>query len=372
MRSISQIAKLRRPGTPLIVECTLNEVRRANAARRPGARLMDRTLTQMNGLRYREPWKRRAIAAMKWLLWRTSPRAFNSLTTPHQGQTFSIGIYRGQSPLELREAGDVQNPVLTGEDVTDVPAAFVADPFMLLHEGRWYLFMEVFNRLNRRGEIGVATSTDGISWHYQRIVLREPFHLAYPFLLRWRENLYMIPDSPGHGVRLYQASTFPYAWQFSRQLISHGNFSDSTLFRHQDRWWMLTAWTPTPKQPPLLRLFSAAQLEDEWIEHPQSPLLVSNHDGARPAGPVFKIGNRMFRVAQDCTPCYGKRVYAFEILELSTTRYREQLAEPGVIVGSGRSRWHSGGMHHVNAHQAADGDWIACVDGWYAPDPRSS
>jgi hypothetical protein len=334
-----------------------------------GGGLMERTLTETDR---REPWRRRVIALTKRLLWQASPRAFDSLTTPHQGQTFSIGIYRGPSPLELQDPGDLRNPVLTGDDVTDVPAAFVADPFMLLHQGTWYLFMEVFNRLNRRGEIGIAKSGNGLTWHYERIVLREPFHLAYPFLLRWHGNLYMIPDSPGRGVRLYQASVFPYDWRFSRQLISGGNFSDSTVFRHQDRWWMLTAWSPNTRALPSLRLFTSDELEGHWLEHPESPLLANSNDGVRPAGPVFRIGERMFRVGQDCRPCYGTRVNAYEILELTETRYRERITDPGVIVHSGANRWHSGGMHHVHAHQAAEGDWIACVDGWYAPDQAQS
>jgi hypothetical protein len=334
---------------------------------------MDRTHgSRGSGPDFKERLSRGVIATFKRLLWHVSPRAFESLTTPHQGQTFSIGIYRGPSPLELDEPGDLRNPILTCDHVTDVPAAFVADPFMMLHEGRWYLFMEVFNRLNRRGEIGIASSANGETWRYERIVLREPFHLAYPFLLRWRGNIYMVPDSPSRGVRLYQATRFPYAWRFKRQLISGGCFSDSTVFRHQNRWWMLTAWAPHPSAPLSLRLFGASDLAGEWQEHPESPLLANSRTGTRPAGPVFRVGERVFRVAQEGTPCYGTCVHAFEILELTETKYRERTVDSGVVVRPGSRRWHSGGMHHVNAHQVAEGDWIACVDGWYSSEQTLS
>jgi hypothetical protein len=313
--------------------------------------------------------KQRVIASLKRALWWLSPRALDSIAAPHRGQTYSIGIYTGESPLELTDPDDIANPVLTRDDVTDVPAAFVADPFMLLFEGRWYMFMEVFNRLNRRGEIGVATSEDGKSWEYQRIVLREPFHLAYPYLLRWRGKIYMIPDTPGRGARLYRATAFPYTWSFVRELISERNLTDSTVFRHRDLWWMLTGWSPQRGEPPSLRLFLADQLEGDWREHPQSPLLTRSSEKARPAGPVLKVGDRMFRVAQDCTPNYGTRVKAFEILELSETRYRERGIEANVIVQPGDLPWHRGGMHHVHAHPASEGRWIACVDGWYPPEP---
>jgi hypothetical protein len=328
--------------------------------------------TQFGGAAERATLKERLIESLKRGLWRVSPRALNSLAAPHKGQTFSIGIYTGESPLALVDPEDVVNPVLTRDDVTDVPAAFVADPFMLLHEGRWYMFMEVFNRLNRRGEIGVATSADGKSWRYERIVLRERFHLAYPHLLRWRGKIYMIPDSPGHGARLYRATAFPYAWEFVRELVRERNLCDSTVFRHNDHWWMLAGWTPQRGEPPSLRLFFAKDLEGAWREHPASPLLTDNPEDARPAGPVLKIREQMFRVAQDCTHHYGTRVKAFEILELTKSSYREQLVDANVVVQPGMRRWHSGGMHHVHAHLASEGRWIACVDGWYPSDHASA
>ncbi len=312
--------------------------------------------------------QQRLIVTLKRLLWWFSPRALDSFASPHRGQTYSIGIYTGASPFELIDPDDIVNPVLTREDVTDVPAAFVADPFMLLYEGRWYMFMEVLNRLNRRGEIGVAMSQDGKSWKYDQIVLREPFHIAYPYVLRWRGKVFMIPDTPGRGARLYQATVFPYFWTFVGELISERNLTDSTVFRHHDRWWMLTAWSPQRGEPPSLRLFMSDELEGGWREHPNSPLLTRSREKARPAGPVLKVNDRMFRVAQDCTPNYGTCVKAFEILELTETRYREREVEANVIVEPGDLAWHRGGMHHVHAHPASEGRWIACVDGWYPPD----
>jgi hypothetical protein len=319
----------------------------------------------------RRALKQRVVESVKRGLWRLSPRALDSLAAPHKGQTFSIGIYAGDSPLDLRDPDDVSNPVLTRDDVTDVPAAFVADPFMLLHEGRWYMLMEVFNRLNRRGEIGVATSADGKSWHYDRIVLRERFHLAYPHLLRWRGKIYMIPDSPGHGARLYEATAFPYSWRFVRQLVAERNLCDSTVFRHDGYWWMLAGWAPQLGAPPSLRLYYAADLAGNWREHPASPLVNSSNGLARPAGPVLKVHDQMFRIAQECTPHYGTRVKAFEILELTRATYRERLVEQDAVVEPGRQHWHSGGMHHVHAHLASEGRWIACVDGWYPSDLTS-
>src|SRR5688572_24477234 len=98
----------------------------------------------------------------------------------HMEQEWSIGIYVGKSPLDLKPPSDLRNPVLTRHEVTDVRALFVADPFMVSVNGLWYMFFELWNRDSRKGEIGLATSVDGAQWSYQRVVLAEPFHLSYP------------------------------------------------------------------------------------------------------------------------------------------------------------------------------------------------
>jgi hypothetical protein len=72
---------------------------------------------------------------------------------------WSISIYRGDSPFKLEPID--ADPVLTKDSVTDVPAAFVADPFLLRHNGAWHMFFEVMNAETNRGEIGLATSNNG-------------------------------------------------------------------------------------------------------------------------------------------------------------------------------------------------------------------
>src|SRR6056297_620224 len=121
---------------------------------------------------------------LKRALWAVSAKMLQAAMAPHRGQVFSIGIYRGSSPTHFADPPDIDNPVLTRADVTDIPAAFVADPFMLRRDGRWYMFMEILNRITRRGVIGLAVSEDGATWRYQRVVLEEPFHMAYPQILR--------------------------------------------------------------------------------------------------------------------------------------------------------------------------------------------
>jgi hypothetical protein len=274
---------------------------------------------------------------------------------------WAIGIYLGQSPLRLSPATHVQNPVLTYRDVSDAPAAFVADPFMLRAGGTWHMFFEVFNRASNKGEIALATSPDGFAWEYRRRVLAEPFHLSYPYVFDWQGKFYMIPETLfPKSIQLYEALSFPDEWVAVGALIE-GEFADPSVVYFERRWWLFAC--PDPLRNNILRLFFADDLSGPWTEHPRSPIIQDNEHLARPAGRVLVLGHRLIRYTQDCSPMYGTQVRACEIIELTTTAYREaESAESPVIMAQG-SGWNEVGMHHLDAHQMSNGSWIACVDG---------
>ena len=196
----------------------------------------------------------------------------------------SIGIYTGASPLALAAPEGISNPVITRLDVTDMLASFVADPFMIRVDGLWHLFFEAvrvsgLRAGERKGEIAVATSRDGLRWQYQRSVLAEPFHLSYPYVFEWNSEHYMIPESYQAGaVRLYRAEAFPFRWVFVSNLLEGPVFLDSSVFRRDGRWWMLTETSPERRND-TLRLFHADDLPRPLERAP----LQSRHPG-RPAG----------------------------------------------------------------------------------------
>ena len=280
-------------------------------------------------------------------------------------QEWSIGIYRGGTPWQIAPARDVRNPVLTRHDVTDVAAAFVADPFMLHVQQTWYMFFEVMPQQGERGEIGLATSADGVQWQYQRIVLREPFHLSYPYVFEWEGVYYMVPESyQAEAVRLYRAARFPDQWSCVATLLRGPYFADTSVWRYADRWWCFTEASPDFSHD-MLRLFFAADLQGPWHEHPRSPLHERNPHTARPAGRVVVHNERVLRFTQDCAPVYGALVRAFEVTRLSTTHYAERpVSGVPVLQGSGTG-WNAAGMHHLDPHRLPDGSWIACVDGFF-------
>jgi beta-xylosidase len=269
---------------------------------------------------------------------------------------WSIAIYTGITPFNLQPAA----PVLTKDYITDIPADFVADPFMLRREVTWYMFFEVMNTETQRGEIGLATSNDARTWTYDRIILKEPFHLSYPHVFEWRNEYYILPESLNAGaVCLYKALDFPYNWTVVARLIK-GELADPSILRFNDRWWLFAC--STPYQHDTLRLYFANELTGPWTEHPKSPLIRNDKCRARPAGRILNFGNRLFRFAQDCGPRYGSSVRSFEITKLTTNNYAEVELRIPILKASGHG-WNASGMHHIDAHQQSNGHWLACVDG---------
>ena len=129
---------------------------------------------------------------------------------PTKEYEWSIGI-EGTSPFSFGPSQEVDNPVLTRNAVSDVPAAIVADPFMLRRDHTWYMFFEVMNRQTRKGEIGLASSENGMKWTYQQIVLAEPFHSSYPYVFYWAGDYYIIPESyKASSISIVQGIEFPY------------------------------------------------------------------------------------------------------------------------------------------------------------------
>lgn len=272
---------------------------------------------------------------------------------------WSIGIYTGQTLFDLQEPAGCVNPVLTADDIADVSARYVADPFLVRNGDGWVMLFEVFNRENWRGEIAFATSSDGCAWHYGGIVLREPFHLSYPYVVQVDGEYFMIPESGADkSVRLYHAKEFPQRWEYVGTLLAGEPFRDSSVFFHDSVWWMFTAIEKKE-----LRLYYADQLSGPWLPHPNNPIIANDPSIARSGGRVTAQNGQLYRLTQDDQGSYGRQVRAFAITELSKVNYRESIDIRSPIVTAGHADWNNLGMHHVDLQPITDTKFIASVDG---------
>lgn len=274
---------------------------------------------------------------------------------------WSIGIFSGPTLSDLKPAPGIEMPILSAHHVTDIPAEFLADPFMVRVRGTWHMFFEVMNARTDKGNIGLATSSNGLDWKYEQIILTEPFHLSYPYVFNFDNEYFMVPESYEAGaIRLYRADPFPLKWSYEATLLD-GPWVDSSIFLFDERWWMFS--NPIDREHEVLELFYADAIKGPWQRHPMSPLISGNKHIARCGGRVILVNNKLFRFAQDCLPVYGTSVRAFEISSLTTCGYAERELPWGPVLPAGQEPWRQGGMHHIDPH-FRNNQWLACVDGW--------
>lgn len=272
---------------------------------------------------------------------------------------WSISIYNGKSPCEISTHPQIGNrPIITASDVDDVLAIFVADPFMVKDNGLWYLFFEVLNGYSKNGDIGLASSKNGIDWEYQQIVLDESFHLSYPYVFKNKDTYYMIPESRhGKAVKLYKSVEFPTKWVFVTDLIS-GNFADPSIVHKNGIWYLFVL-----KGYDTLSLYYASNLAGPWNKHPSSPLVKGDRECSRSGGRIIFYNDKMYRYVQDGVPTYANAIKLFQVDSISTEYFKDHEIIMNPVLEKSGNGWNSNGMHHVDPHQTSETNWIACVDG---------
>ena len=189
----------------------------------------------------------------------------------------------------------------SAKEVTDINADFVADPFTIKKDEIWYCFFEAGNTNSSKGEIGMAVSKNSIDWKYDKIVLREPFHLSFPMVFRESKHFYMIPESSqDSSVRLYISKDFPFLWELDTILLDGKPFKDNIVFHKDNLWWLFTSTANDN-----LFLYYADSLKGPWKSHPQNPIKSNYPDGSRMARKIFVkqlhyFGNRQFLFDYGC------------------------------------------------------------------------
>lgn len=271
---------------------------------------------------------------------------------------WTIGIYTGPSPFQLSPPANVRNPVLTAAVVNDLNVDIVAHPFMIVTDSLYYMFFTAKDGKTDKGGIGMAESRNGIDWKYRQIVIHEPFVLSYPYVFKWQNDYYMIPEAHTEtSVRLYKAVEFPEKWKYEGDLLTGDTFISTTVIRYKEMWWMFTMRSGNET----LRLLYAPDLKGPWTEHPQSPIVKKDLNTARPGGRPFIIDGILYRLGQDCYPTYGNQVHAFQITDISTRTYAEKMIDTPLVKASSKG-WNAEAMHHVDVHQIGKNRWIAVVD----------
>jgi hypothetical protein len=202
---------------------------------------------------------------------------------------------------------------------------FWADPFPIQVDGRNYIFFEELPAGSSKAHISVVeVDRDG---HVSKPVkvLERDYHLSYPFLVEEDGKLYMIPETANNNtVEIYRCVDFPTKWKLERVLLKDVFCADATVHREGDRWYMFANHAQHGADVnDELCIFTSDRLLGDWEPHRRNPVK-SDVRSARPAGRLFRHGNRLYRPGQIGAPHYGAGIALHHVTRLTRDEYVEE------------------------------------------------
>ncbi len=210
------------------------------------------------------------------------------------------------------------------------PLQFQADPFLFLKGEEVFLFYEL-QHWDDPGCIAMMKTRDLKTWTKPKIVLKETFHLSFPYVFEDQGSIYMIPEAQEtDSIKLYKANNELTKFEYIRTLIHqernnsiHYNFNDSHIFQKDGVYYLFTSYQKDWVYYQEL-FISDNLLKGKFVKHPSSPICISNEFG-RNGGSLIKYGDKLLRVTQDCHKDYGNNVSLMEISVLNKKTYHEHL-----------------------------------------------
>jgi hypothetical protein len=225
---------------------------------------------------------------------------------------------------------------------------FIADPFVLHHSGRNFIFCEEFNFSSGKGAISCIAIDDRLNPSESQVVLERPYHLSYPFLIKHGCDLFMIPESSANRtVEMYRCVRFPDCWELETVLLDGFRGVDTTLVRHDDKWWLFsTAALDNVQIPDELHIFYSRALDGPWQPHSRNPV-VSDIRQARSAGAFIQVEGCLIRPNQTFSHGYGSGTNFNRVITLTKNEYEEEMT--GYLAAD----WHPAirGSHTWNANE---------------------
>lgn len=248
---------------------------------------------------------------------------------------------------------------LTADHVNEYcDANYLADPFVAYFRGVWHLYYEIYNSDSvPTAVIGHSTSHDGgSSWKFEGIALDPGWHISFPFVFEHADNLWMVPnldpDNGGEKIRLYRSEE---GYSFDEVAIIaevEPTPTDRVVFKFEDRWWLIVAASGEDQEE--LVFFSESLTNESWTPHESNPVSIGKP--RIPGGSPIVGNDSIIMFFQDGPHYYGESVEAFEIVELTPTKYEDQRLCQSSVIGPSKRKigWNSGRMHTFEWEQAGD------------------
>ena len=213
-----------------------------------------------------------------------------------------------------------------GRVIENPKNGFFADPFVITKNDRTVCYVEDYCYLREKGSITAIEIETGGKYKILGTVIEEKFHLSFPYLFTYKDDLFMVPETSQTGsVRLYKCIKFPMNWRYEKDILCNISTSDTILFPHGQYWWLLTnpAFEGSDDHcTQLCAYYSENPTSDRWVEHKRNPLIVDSNISRN--GGLLSCGKQLIRVRQKQGFClYGASMTLATIDELTPDSFSE-------------------------------------------------
>lgn len=215
-----------------------------------------------------------------------------------------------------------------GVEIKNCKNRFFADPFIVTEKGRTVCFVEDYSYITKLGSISAIEIFEDNTYKIEEYVIKEPFHMSFPYIFRYEDELYMVPEtSQAKSIRLYKCIEFPSKWEYQKDLFSDIYATDTMIFFHNNLWWMLFSLSNTGKNynSQLVAYYTESDpINGKWIAHTKNPIVKSS-SVARNAGMVGLDGGVVIRSRQkQGFNLYGASFSLAKIVNLTPTEFEEE------------------------------------------------
>jgi hypothetical protein len=203
---------------------------------------------------------------------------------------------------------------------------FWADPHIVTIDENYFIFIEEYIYNQSKGHIAVIKMDKDGNHDYLGKILEKDYHLSYPFVFEFENNFYMIPETESNNnIELYKCVDFPKKWEYHGEIMSNVSAVDTTIFNHDNKWWMFSGIKEnmgSSNSDELFLFHSDNPLTDKWEPHSKNPI-ISDVRQARPAGKIFSFKDKLYRPSQNSSKFYGYGISINQINNISKNEYEE-------------------------------------------------
>lgn len=234
--------------------------------------------------------------------------------------------------------------------------SYYADPFLWTSGGEMFCFFEVYDYGTGHGHLSAGKIVDGVLTDVRQIIKNE-YHMSFPFLFEHEGVLYMLPETCGaNRIETWKCVAFPYEWERHQTVLDNVVAADSSIVEINDEWWLFTNISTDVfgEMNSELHVFKISDPLMKTLEpHPLNPVVFDART-ARNGGRVFEKDGSLYRASQrNSHGLYGFGLNLMRIDDLSMSGYEETLVRR--IDGSFREGVI--GCHHLDSR-----DGVTVID----------